>query len=254
MNISWKSLTPLFFGLLISLSYPLMAKQGIVFNLEDEPIYTSSSKTSPGILNELVMEMSKHLDISPEVKFYPWKRAQINTIKTPNAIIFPLTRTTARESQYNWVCKLFDVPVMFINKQGKPKINTVNDARALKKIATVIGSAQGNKIKEFNLNDVIQVKGASLYALLNSGRVDAVYSAQPEAIYAWKKEQHKGKLQYGATIQVLPLWIASSKDAPKIDNKKWIMALQKIKNSGFFAKKYSEYFSEKMSLRNESEK
>ncbi len=245
MNTRWKSLNPFIFSLFISLSCPVMAKQNIVFNLEDEPIYTSSSKTSPGILIELVLEMSKHLDISPEVIFYPWKRAQINTIKTPNTIIFPLTRTAARESQYNWVCKLFDVPVMFINKQGKPKINTINDARALKRIATVIGSAQGNKIKEFNLDDVIQVKGASLYSLLNAGRVDAIYSAQPEAIYAWKKEQHNGKLQYGATLQVLPLWIASSKDSPKIDNKKWIEALQKIKKSGFFDNKYNQYFSDK---------
>lgn len=245
MNTRWKSLIPFIFGLFITLPYPVMAKQSIVFNLEDEPIYTSSSKTSPGILIELVLEMSKYLDISPEVKFLPWKRAQINTIKTPNAIIFPLTRTADRESKYNWVCKLFDVPVMFINKQGSPKINTVKDARALSKIATVIGSAQGSKIMEFNLQDVIKVKGALLYSLLNSGRIDAIYSAQPEAVYAWKKENYEGRLQYGATQQVLPLWIASSKDSPKIDNKKWIEALAIIKKSGFFANKYNEYFSDK---------
>ena len=95
------------------------AQPEITFYLEDEPIYTSSSTTSPGILMELVMEMSKYLDIKPDIQFYPWKRAQINTVKTPNAIIFPLTRTKKREEKYNWVCKLFDVPVMFINKRGQ---------------------------------------------------------------------------------------------------------------------------------------
>ena len=218
------------------------ANPDITFYLEDEPIYTSSSKTSPGILMELVLEMSKHLNIQPDIQFYPWKRAQINTIKTPNAIIFPLTRIPSREKKYNWVCKLFDVPVMFINKQGQKIINSVNDARQLTKVASVIGSAQGETIKSFHIKDVIQVKGAVLYNLLSSGRVDAIYTAQPEAIYAWKQQPYEGKLQFGKTQQVLSLWIASSKQSDKISNQQWQQALQKIKDSGFFDRKLQEYF------------
>lgn len=228
-------------GLLIA-SALIQAQPEITFYLEDEPIYTSSSKTSPGILMELVLEMSKHLDISPDIQFYPWKRAQLNTIKTPNSIIFPLTRNKNRENNYNWVCKLFDVPVMFINKRGGKIINTIEDARQLRKVASVIGSAQGNKLKGYQLKDAIQVKGAVLYNLLNSGRVDAIYTAQPEAIYAWGQQNYEDKLQFGATLQVLPLWIASSKHSNHIDNKKWQQALDKIKKSGFFDKKLKEYF------------
>ena len=228
-------------GLLIGAGW-VQAQEEITFYLEDEPIYTSSSKTSPGILMELVMEMSKHLDISPNVQFFPWKRAQNNAIKTPNAIIFPLTRTKSRESQYNWVCKLFDVPVMFINKRGRSVINSLEDARLLSKIASVIGSAQGERIKTYQLENVTQVKGSALYRLLNSGRVDAIYTAQPEAVYAWRQEKYQDKLQFGATQQVLPLWIASSKDSVNIDNKKWQAALEHIKKSGFFDQKFKEYF------------
>ena len=230
-------------GLLIGAG-GVQAQEEITFYLEDEPIYTSSSKTSPGILMELVLEMSKHLDISPDIQFLPWKRAQINTIKTSNSIIFPLTRTKSREDNYNWVCKLFDVPVMFINKRGQKIINTLEDAKQLQKVASVIGSAQGEKLKSYQLKDTIQVKGSVLYNLLNSGRVDAIYTAQPEAVYAWSQQEYEDKLQFGATLQVLPLWIASSKQSNQIDNKKWQQALDKIKKSGFFDKKLKEYFGE----------
>ncbi len=235
---------PVFFAALLISAEVVQAQPKITFYLEDEPIYTSSSTTSPGILMELVMEMSQYLDIKPDIQFYPWKRAQINTIKTPNAIIFPLTRTKKREKKYNWVCKLFDVPVMFINKHGQKIINSIEDARQLSKIASVIGSAQGDKVKSYNLKDVIQVKGAVIYNLLNTGRVDAIYTAQHEAVYAWRQQNYQAKLQFGTTLQVLPLWIASSKQSSEIDNKKWQLALERIKKSGFFDKKMKEYFGE----------
>ena len=131
---------------------------------------------------------------------------------------------------------------MFINKRSGKIINSFEDARHLSKIATVIGSAQGEQIKRYHLKDVTQVKGSVLYRLLNSGRVDAIYTAQPEAIYAWRQEKYQDKLQFGATLQVLPLWIASSKSSKSIDNKKWQQALEHIKQSGFFDRKLKEYF------------
>ncbi len=62
--------------LILTISYKVYAENDIVFYLEDEPVYCSDSKESPGFLLEIVLEMSKVLDIKPKLEFVPWNRAQ----------------------------------------------------------------------------------------------------------------------------------------------------------------------------------
>lgn len=220
------------------------AREFISLYLEDEPIYTSSAEESPGFLMEIVMEMSKRIDISLKVNFLPWKRAQEMTIHSSNAVIFPLTRTEAREPNYRWVCKVFDVPVMFINKKGSPLINSVEDAQQLRKFAVIAGTPQEEQVKKWGLDKYASVKGKDLYQLLAEDKLQAIYTARPEAAYAWKNLGYKETLQYGATLQTLSLWIAASKESDKIDSDQWIAALEEIKKTGFYDKTFEKYFGD----------
>jgi len=231
----------LLIGLLGFTTQPLAA-DSIVFYLEDEPIYTSSNLQSPGFLLELSTALMNIIGIKPKIKFLPWKRAQLTTTKTPNAVIFPLTRTSSREAHYQWVCKVFDVPVMFINKTGDPVINSIKDAKGIRGIGVISGTPQEEYLKQEGLS-YISVSGGKLYKKLAQGEFNAIYTAKPEALLAWKQGNYNNKLQFGEPLQTLPLWIAANKTSPLVDRKQWESALQATKNNGIFDRLKSKYFA-----------
>ena len=217
------------------------SSEKVVFYLEDEPIYTSSNSNSPGFLMEVVMEMTKYMRISPKIEFLPWKRAQLMTINTPNAVIFPLTRSQSREKNYRWLCKILEVPVMFINKEGDAPINTIEQAKDIRGIGVIRGTPQ----EEFLIkNGVphITMTGKEIYSKLAANRITAVFTAKPEAIFGWKKGNYKELLQFGNEFQTLPLWIATSKLSDQVITDKWNKALIQVKDSGFFDQMQVKYF------------
>ena len=219
--------------------------QEITFYMEDDGVYASSSPANPGFLLEVALKMSKDMGIKPKVLFLPWKRAQMMAIDTPNSIIFPLTRTEERETQYRWIAPIFEVPVMFITKEGAPIINTIEEAKKLKKIAVLIGTPQEDFIDSQGFTRVAKVNGNALFNALDNDKVDAIYTAGPEAIIGWKNGGHGGNLQMGKPIQTLPLWIATSKKSTDIDNEKWKAALNQTMESGFFDKTFNKYYFNK---------
>lgn len=183
----------------------------------------------------------KIVGIQPDIQFLPWKRAQSTVMSTPNAVIFPLTRTLSRENHYRWICKVFDVPVMFINKQGQPIINSIKNAKTVRGIGVILGTPQEEYLKQHELS-YVSMSGAELYKELANGKFNTIFTAKPEALLAWKQGQYVHKLQFGQTLQTLPLWIAANKNSLLVDQDEWIAALQATKKSGFFGQLKSKYF------------
>jgi len=217
------------------------SSEKIVFYLEDEPIYTSSNRISPGFLLEVVKEMTKYIGVTPNIEFLPWKRAQLMTINTPNAVIFPLTRSQSREKNYRWLCKILEVPVMFINKEGDAPINTIEQAKDIRGIGVIRGTPQ----EEFLIkNGVphITMTGKEIYSKLAANRITAVFTAKPEAIFGWKNGNYKEILQFWPGFQTLPLWIATSKLSDQVNTHKWNEAFIQVIDSGFFDSMQMKYF------------
>jgi len=241
-----RNLSALMFGMLcylIGFGTKALATENTIFYLEDEPVYTSSDNQSPGFLMEVVMEMAKTIDVTPEIKFLPWKRAQEMAAHTPNAVIFPLSRIQSREKKYQWMCKIFDVPVMFINKKGNELVNTIKQAKKIRGIGVIIGTPQEAFLQQ---NDIpyVTVTGKHLYSKLANNHLTTIFTAKPEAISGWKKGRYSENLQFGQTLQTLPLWIATSKLSDQVDTDRWCAALKQVRDSGFFESKLVKYFGE----------
>ncbi|MFE8071094.1 transporter substrate-binding domain-containing protein [Marinobacteraceae bacterium S3BR75-40.1] len=209
--------------------------------LEDEPIYTSSNPDTPGFLMEIFQAMSSHLKIHTEVHFMPWNRAQAEASRTPNALIFPLARTEPRESLYLWLCQVFDVPVMFVTKKGQPVIDSFEQARSVRGIGVIIGTPQERMLEQQGVPHV-SFTGKELYQALADDHINALYTARPEAVFGWRRGGFEGDLQYGNTLQTLPLWIAAGKDSTWLNPRDWQAALNRVKESGFYQRKEQEYF------------
>lgn len=217
----------------------------------DDAIYASSQPDRPGFLLEIVLEMAKHQNLEPIKDFLPWRRAQYETIIGNNSVIFPLTRTGSREKKYKWLCKLFDVPVSFITRKGGPIINSYEEASKLAKFGVILGTPQEERLniimKEKSLDlRFASFKSDNVYDLFATHKnIIALYAAIPEASSSWERKGYKdkfGELQYGATLQTLPLWIATGKKAEHIKPEDWKAALVKVKASGFFNEVFDKNF------------
>ncbi len=230
---------------LIFISLFFLAKansaEKVVFYLEDEPIYTSQNQDRPGFLMEVVNHMIKHLDIEPSIEFLPWLRAQSMAEKNTNAVIFPLSRTASREDKYKWLCKVYEVPVAFITKDGNQRINSVAQAIGVRGLGVIRGTPQEEFLSRHNI-DHVSIEGKELYVRLEKDMFSAVYSGIPEAVSAWNSQGLKGSLRFGKTLQTLPLWIAASKDSIQLNADDWESALQKVKDSGQFNALVEKYF------------
>lgn len=228
-------------GVPTAVAEPIDRGAEIVFYLEDEPIYTSSSPDAPGFMLEIVNAMLGHLALSPRTEYLPWRRAQALTQRTPNAVIFPLARTPEREASYQWLCKVIDVPVMFINKDGLPRIDSLAQARAIGGVGVILGTPQEQFLKDQQVPHVTYT-GEQLYPALAMDRIGAVYTAQPEAVYGWRQGAYLDDLQYGKAMQELSLWIASNRNSDAIKREEWCASLGTIRRNGEFAKVRSRYF------------
>ncbi len=232
-------LLAIFFG-----QVPVGAATELHFYLEDEPIYTSRSPDQPGFLNEIVAALIDDLSIAAKAHYLPWKRAQMMAQKDPLGVIFPLARTASREPVYLWVCKIFDVPVMFISLEGDKVLNSYAEAALHRGIGVVRGTPQEEKLLEQNVPHVA-LTGEELYQALHRRDVTAIFTASSEALYGWKTAGFEEKLQFGKILMTLPLWIAANKNSTHIEPLRWRKSLERLKGNGKYQKIFSHYFANK---------
>lgn len=214
----------------------------LTYYLEDEPIYTSSDSQKPGLLLEMVRSIQMQLQLTANIKFLDWEQAQALTQREPNSLIFPLTQTEARKPKYQWIAKVFDVPVMFISLEGSPVIDRYEDASKAQLIGVIKGTPQEARLKVMNIYNVYAVSAAELYEGLASGQFNIIYGAKPEALYGWGQRAEDQALRFGETLQILPLWIAANHQSNLIRIDDWRLAIQRLRQSGEFGEIARRYF------------
>ena len=213
----------------------------ISFYLEDEPIYTSSDEKAPGFLNEVVSAIANDQGWETQRFYLPWSRAQFMVQKDPRGIIFPLARTETRENSYLWLCKVFDVPVMFVTLDGEEVLNSFDEAQSHRGIGVIQGTPQEERLLQLNI-PAVSLTGEEIYPALEKGLVTAIFTAQPEALYGWSQISSKRRLQFGETLMTLPLWIAANQKFNLMTAEAWEEALGKLKSSGRYQTIFKRYF------------
>ncbi|WP_155084889.1 amino acid ABC transporter substrate-binding protein [Piscirickettsia salmonis] len=88
------------------------------------------------------------------------------------------------------------------------------------------------------------LKHKEMYKLLYNKRVPFICGGIPEALAAWEVDGYSAstKLIWGKSLQVLPLWIATSKKSKRLKPEDWQRALAKVKASGFYDKTLQRHF------------
>ena len=92
---------------------------------------------------DILREVLKQADVDYHIQFLPWPRALLNVKQEPNTLIYTISRTPERESQYEWIGPFAKHQGFFYKLASRKdiRVETLQDVRRYR-VATVRGDAQ----------------------------------------------------------------------------------------------------------------
>ena len=193
----------------------------------------------PGVLHEIMDELSSRAGIKQRPIFHPWNRSLLSVTVKPNKMLFPLGRTPERENKVTWVVQLLQISIGFVSL-SKP-INTLDEARKLR-ITVYPNSSMSSFLKSNGLAR-LDLDTAPISAnKLAFGRVDAWYAPLPEALWTWKLQGRHQPLSIGEPIEQTQVWLAASKSFPQEIIQRYQKAMMELKKNGRHAQIIGKYF------------
>lgn len=138
------------------------------------PIVTADAHM-PGYAYEIVEAIFAIANIEADIVRQPWPRAQRAAQTTPEALIFPLTRTPTREEMYDWSFMLFKTQTHFITLDGK---KLTKESARNKLVGVQRDSSWDNWLSENDFHKIHRTtnEGHALVRMLKAGRIDTWYS------------------------------------------------------------------------------
>jgi len=105
---------------------------------------------------EMVKEIQKRVGSHEPIKIYPWARAYQMALKLENIVLFGMTRTAERNSKFKWIGPIARKRDILVAKKGSGiKINTLDDAKKVKRIGTIRGDAKENYLKGQGFTNIV---------------------------------------------------------------------------------------------------
>lgn len=229
---------------LLGLSFNATAGSFTIMTEEYPPFnYTENGKLT-GLSAEVMTELLERMGHTDNTKVLPWSRSY-NLIQTKeDCILYSMTRTEQRESLFKWVGPVASNKWVFFAKKGSNiRINSLDDARKVKKIGTYKDDAaelflkeQGFTNIESVLNDLLNVKK------LAAGRIDLWIVGELQGLHKAKSSVGgAGDLEKVFDVKDTQLYIAFSKSTPESVIAQWQAALDDIKEEGLYDEILKKY-------------
>jgi polar amino acid transport system substrate-binding protein len=242
-------MAPVFCAMLLYFSFLRIgwAQDDITTVTGNLPPYTvENSPKEPGFSYELLEAVFKKAGLPVNFKFYPWARAQMMAKEPKNThyAIFSVTRSLARENQYEWILNLLPTNVAFITLPGKEQINSIAEALAKNLRVGVNQETPWHELllKE-NYPNIDLVTDEQFNAKkLMAGRIDAWYVPIDRGFYYLKKLGLQKKPVAGKPLQTGDLYLAANLKFPTEISAKLQAALEAVKQKKVHDELYKKYF------------
>jgi polar amino acid transport system substrate-binding protein len=179
----------------------------------DLPPMTMPGKAGQrGVLLDLVEAMLQRAELATPPEFFPWARAMLLAGEKPRTLIVPLNRTADREGRFQWLVKLYAQRFTFITLAGKPRVDTIEQARNLR-IASLRASSNVDQLHKHGLPPARVYQSASVADMqraLERGLVDAIYGSELIHTDTWRRSgRDVALLQAGLTLESADVWLAA---------------------------------------------
>jgi polar amino acid transport system substrate-binding protein len=123
---------------------------------------------------EIVREIQRRVGSHEEIKVYPWARAYRMALEDENVVLFGTTHTEVRHDKFKWVGPLATKRDILVAKKGSGiKINTLEDAKKVKRIGTLRDDTRERFLKMHGFTNLEPVSDEQKNAKkLVLGRID----------------------------------------------------------------------------------
>jgi len=120
------------------------------------PISFSNKDGEPdGLAVEVALEIMKQLKMNQNIKVELWVRAYKKLTQGPNYLLFSVSRIETRENLFQWVGPIFNMETGFYTKKDSDIIiNSLDDAKELSRIGTVLKSFDKQYLEEKKFNNL----------------------------------------------------------------------------------------------------
>ncbi len=222
----------------ISTSY---ASDNITLLTENKPPINFINKNgqTTGLSVELVQKMAKRLGDACKIKVVPWNKGYKDTLKNSNTAFFSTTWSIERDKLFKWVGPLLTNQVILYKKKGNPvTINTIDDAKKVKRIGTYKNDSKEHilKLKGFkNLDSAID--NISNPKKLMAGKIDLWISTAIQSGPTCKIAGiNSSKIEPVLTLRKQKMYLAFSKKTKDTIVNKWQKAFNSLLKEGIVKK------------------
>lgn len=171
-----------------------------------------------GIAVELMELVAEAAGIEIEVRFAPWKRAQVLAENTSGSLLFTMAYSRARSEKFKYIAPLIYTESAFITLD-QPLDTFEKAIESGKVIGVHLGSQRSRILKRLGVDNIEEIPTAEqMSTMLRTGRIDAWYTMSIRANYVYRQQGLDPKdLVIGAPVTHGIQWLAANQDlAPEL--------------------------------------
>ncbi|MEM9633082.1 MAG: transporter substrate-binding domain-containing protein [Pseudomonadota bacterium] len=182
-----------------------------------------------GISVELMELVSEKAGLEFDIRFAPWKRAQLLAENTSGALLFTVAYTKTRSEKFQYIAPLIYTESAFVTLD-EPLDTFEKAIEADKVIGVHLGSQRSRILQRKGATNFIEVSSAEqMTTMLQTGRIDAWYTMSMRAKYMFKQLGYKSdQLIVGAPLTHGIQWLAANKDLDPDIRAKLSAAVSKV--------------------------
>lgn len=205
------------------------------------PYAIEATPATPGAVYEIVDELLKRTRLTGQIEFYPWRRALFLTTSMQRTAIFPLTRSSDRETQFRWLARLYHENFVFTSLKAN-HFDTRDLARSRnRKIAVLRGSASTKYLKELGYTNLVPAASAEeSLRFLQGGMADAVFGDR-ELMRRALTGPNGADLVVSETVRTATTWLGGSLDMGDSDIALFQKAMREMIADGTFSRIMKKY-------------
>lgn len=206
------------------------------------PLTYENTLAAPGALYEVVEEMARRAQVPASIEFVPWMRAVYMTTSLPRMGIFPLTRSSERETQFRWVVRLYHEHFLFMTLKRSKTFDVAEPALSKeRRIGILRGSVVIKVLRENGYRHIVEASSIDeSVRFLKRGIVDAVFGDR--TIY---RAATNGRAEHdyamSEPLRTTTTWLGGSLDFPDADAALLQKAMKEMQDDGSYARILKKY-------------
>lgn len=193
--------------------------------------YTDEKGVLTGSSTELVKAIIAKLGLDTKIEVLPWAQAYELVLNNPNVALYSMARTPERERDFMWVGPIGSYENWLYAKKGSAiRVNSLEEARAVRAIAAVKDEAGQQKLAEQGfINFVFTGSTADGLKKLMAGESDLWLGTRADVeLVAKKAGVDPTELEPAVFVHKVDIYIAFNKNMPFATVDQWQKALDSL--------------------------